>query len=96
MREDFISLELGSIDIILGMRWMQILENTKVNSGALTMEMMVEGRRMVIKGDTGLSKDMASLTTMVRAIQEGGGFFVELQSLEGIRGEEGVDMPHLV
>lgn len=33
VREDFLSLELGSTNIILGMRWLQTLRDTKVNWG---------------------------------------------------------------
>ncbi|KAI0505046.1 hypothetical protein KFK09_016003 [Dendrobium nobile] len=47
------SIELGSTDVILGMKWLQIVVDTKVNWGVLTMELVVEGRRMMIKGDVG-------------------------------------------
>lgn len=53
------------------------------------MELMVEGRKMVIQENSGLFKATISLKTMVRTIQEmGGGLLVELQSLEGIRMDE--------
>ncbi|PKU61643.1 RNA-directed DNA polymerase [Dendrobium catenatum] len=94
VREDFLPLELGSTDVILGMKWLQTLGDTKVNWGALTMELMVEGRKVVIKGDAGLSKSLVSLKTMVKDIQlAGGGYLVELHSLEEARVEEGRDIP---
>ncbi|KAI0502389.1 hypothetical protein KFK09_017338 [Dendrobium nobile] len=94
VREDFLSLELGSTDVILGMKWLQTLGDTKVNWRALTMELMVDGRKVVIKGDARLSKSLVSLRTMVRDIQlASGGYLVELHSLEGARLEEGGDIP---
>ncbi|XP_020704066.2 uncharacterized protein LOC110115235 [Dendrobium catenatum] len=53
VREEFLPLELGSTDVILGMKWLQTLGETKVNWGALRMELMVEGKKMVIQGDAG-------------------------------------------
>jgi len=37
------------------------------------MELMVEGRRIMINGDAGLSKAMIPLKIMVRSMQEVGG-----------------------
>ncbi|KAI0523375.1 hypothetical protein KFK09_005770 [Dendrobium nobile] len=70
---------------------------TKVNWGALRMELMIEGQRKVIQGDAGLTRAVVSLKSMIRSIQEvGGGFLVELQRLERVSvGEEG-DIPQVV
>lgn len=88
VRGNFLPLELGSTNVILGMKWLQILGDTKINWRALTMELMVDGRRIVIRGDARLSRAMVSLKSMMKTIQEGGGFLIELQSLERIRIEE--------
>lgn len=88
VREDFLLLKLGSTDVILGMKWLRILSDTRANWGALTIKLIVEGRKSVIQGDAGLSKAMVSLKAMVRIIKEmGGRILVELRSLEGIRME---------
>ncbi|KAI0510225.1 hypothetical protein KFK09_010826 [Dendrobium nobile] len=93
VKEDFLSLELGSTDVILGMKWLQTLGETKDNWGALTMELMVDGRKMVIRGDAGLSKATKSLKTMVRDIQEvGEDYLVGLHKLDLIRMEEEGDV----
>ncbi|KAI0523140.1 hypothetical protein KFK09_005530 [Dendrobium nobile] len=91
--EDFLPLELGSTDIILGMKWLQTLGETKDNWGALTMELMVDGRRVVIRGDAGLSKAITSLKAMVRDTQEmGKDYVVGLHRVEAISLEEGEDV----
>ncbi|PKU61962.1 hypothetical protein MA16_Dca028109 [Dendrobium catenatum] len=93
VREDFLPLELGSTDVILRMKWLQTLGETKDNWGALTMELMVDGRKVVIRGDAGLSKAMTSLKTMVRDIQEvGENYLVGLHRLDAIRLEEEGDV----
>ncbi|KAI0496574.1 hypothetical protein KFK09_022894 [Dendrobium nobile] len=89
VREDFLPLELGSTDVILGMKWLQTLGETKDNWGALTMELMVDGRKVVIRRDAGLSKAMKLFKTMVRDIQEvGKDYLVGLHKLDVIRMEE--------
>lgn len=64
--------------------------------GALTMEMSVEGQRIVIKGNPGLSLARASLKSMVKTMQEGVGFLVELQSLKGVESKEKGNIPLIV
>ncbi|PKU83992.1 hypothetical protein MA16_Dca006467 [Dendrobium catenatum] len=82
---DFVPLELGSTDIILGMKWLQTLRDTKVSWGPLMMKLMVDGRKVKIRGDAGLYISMVSLKIMVWNIQEvGEGYLVELHRLEDI------------
>ncbi|KAI0520045.1 hypothetical protein KFK09_007510 [Dendrobium nobile] len=90
--EDFLPLKLGSTHVILGMKWLQTLGETKVNWGTMVMELIVEGKRVKLKGEPGLSRAGVSLRSMVKIIhEEGGGFLVELQSLE--EQEEGEEKP---
>ncbi|KAI0492199.1 hypothetical protein KFK09_026466 [Dendrobium nobile] len=95
--EDFLPLRLGSTDVILGMKWLQTLGETKVNWGTMVMELMVEGKRVKLKGEQGLSRAGVSLRSMVKIIhEEGGGFLVELQSLEDQPEGENKPIPALV
>lgn len=41
--EDFLPLELGSADVILGMQWLELLGGMQVNSKNLTMRFKVVG-----------------------------------------------------
>ncbi|KAI0497467.1 hypothetical protein KFK09_020695 [Dendrobium nobile] len=93
VKKDFLPLELGSIDIILGMKWLQTLGETKVNWGTLRMELVKDGRKRVIQGYTGLSKAGVSLKSIIKTIQEGEDYLVELYRLEGVSVEEGGDIP---
>ncbi|KAI0519064.1 hypothetical protein KFK09_006504 [Dendrobium nobile] len=94
VKEDFLPLELGSTDVILGMKWLQTLGETKINWGTLRIKLRKGGRKMVIQGDAGLTKAGFSLKSLIKTIQEEGeGYLVELHSLEGMNGEEGGDIP---
>ena len=80
--EDFLPLELGGIDVILGMKWLQSLGEMRVNWQLLTMEFKEGQRVVVLQGDPGLCKTLVSLKTMAKAIREmGEGFLVELNKL---------------
>ncbi|KAI0524824.1 hypothetical protein KFK09_004212 [Dendrobium nobile] len=94
VKEDFLPLELGSTDVILGMKWLRTLGETKINWGTLRMELVIGERRRTIQGDAGLTKAGVSLKSLIRTIQqEGGGYLVELHSLEGGGVEEGGAIP---
>ncbi|XP_020691238.1 uncharacterized protein LOC110105899 [Dendrobium catenatum] len=97
VKEDFLLLELGSTDVILGMKWLQTLGETKINLGTLRMELVVGGRKRTIQGDYGLTKAGVSLKSLIRTIQEEGeGYLVELHRLKGVRLEEEGNVPAIV
>ncbi|KAI0494305.1 hypothetical protein KFK09_024437 [Dendrobium nobile] len=52
------------------------------------MELVVGGKRIVIQGDTGLSKAGVSLKSLIRTIQNVGGFLLELQCFEGVKHQD--------
>lgn len=80
--EDFLPLELGSTDVILGMQWLSPLGNMEVNWKLLTMKFRMGESVKTLKGDPGLSKAGVSLKTMVKTLQqEGQGLWVELRSM---------------
>lgn len=80
--EDFLPLELGSTDVILGMQWLSPLGNMEVNWKLLTMKFRMGESVKTLKGDLGLSKAGVSLKTMVKTLQqEGQGVWVELRSM---------------
>ncbi|PKU65835.1 hypothetical protein MA16_Dca009164 [Dendrobium catenatum] len=97
VKEYFLPLELGSTDVILGMKWLQTLGETKINWGTLRMELVVGCRERIIQGDSGLTKAGVSLKSLIRTIrEEGGGYLVELHRLEGVRLEEEGNVPSAV
>ena len=76
--EDFVPLDLGSSDVILGMRWLETLGVTKVNWKELAMKFKIDGGRgeaITLKGDPSLSRYLVSLKSLVKAIREQRGLF---------------------
>ena len=77
--EDFLPLELGNTDVILGMPWLRTLGDVKVNWKMLTMKIKMGKAVMVLKGDPSLSRTEVSLKAMARALQHHSqGVWVEL------------------
>ncbi|KAA0033393.1 peroxidase 64 [Cucumis melo var. makuwa] len=59
--EDFLPLELGGVDVILGMQWLHSLGITVVDWKNLTFTFTNSGRQICIKGDPSLTKARISL-----------------------------------
>ncbi|RVW33015.1 Retrovirus-related Pol polyprotein from transposon 17.6, partial [Vitis vinifera] len=77
--EDFLPLELGNTDVILGMPWLGTLGDVKVNWKMLTMKIKMGKAVIVLKGDPSLSRTEVSLKAMARALQHHSqGVWVEL------------------
>lgn len=52
---DFLPLDLGNTDVILGIKWLQMLGMTQVNWEELTMTLQVEGCTATLQGEFTLS-----------------------------------------
>lgn len=82
MKSDFYPLELGSIDLILGIKWLRTLGDTLVNWRELTMSFVAEEKKVTLKGEPGLTRAETSLQALVRdlpGVTEG--YLVEFQNL---------------
>ena len=80
--EDFIPLNLGSIDMILNIQWLETLGGTFVNWKTRILKFRLGNRTVAIKGDPSLDKTLISLKAMLRTIKhEGQGVRVELRHL---------------
>ena len=73
---DFLPLDLGSTEIILGMAWLRTLGDMKVNWSLLTMEINVGPRTVQLIGEPGLCRTQVSVKAMARAVAKGGEFFL--------------------
>lgn len=74
--EDFLPLELGNVDVILGMQWLETLSTVAVNWQTLSMKFKI-GEKSI--GDPSLCKAPVPLKTIMRTLkQEGQGFWVKL------------------
>lgn len=92
--EDFLLLELGSTDVILGMQWLETLRGMQVNWKALTMKFRISGIAVTLQGDPSLSSSLVSLKAMLKALKkEREGMLVELGSLETSRVVVSIGIP---
>lgn len=81
--EDFLPLQLGNSDVILGVQWLEKLGAVTTNWKLHIMKFMVGGKSVTIKGDPSLEKSRVSLKAMVRVLlKEGSGFLIQLNQLE--------------
>lgn len=92
--EDFLPLELGSADVILGMQWLETLGGMQVNWRTLTMKFRIRGTAVTLQGDPSLSSSSVSLKAMLKTLKkEKEGIWVELGSLETDRVIEPLGVP---
>ncbi|TYK18018.1 Retrotransposable element Tf2 [Cucumis melo var. makuwa] len=81
---DFLPLELGGVDAILGMQWLYSLGVTETDWRNLTMTFFHDGKKIIIKGDPSLTKTRMGLKSMMKAWTEADqGYLVECRALEG-------------
>ena len=80
---NFLPLELGRVDVVLGMQWLYSLSNTEVDWKNLTMTFLHQEKKIIIKGDPSLTKARVSLKNMIKTWEESDqGFLVEFRSME--------------
>lgn len=69
VEDDFLPLELGSSDIILGMQWLRKLGEMKVNWQTLTMTFNMVGVTVTLQGDPSLSRASVSIKSLIKALK---------------------------
>nr|KYP76696.1 Transposon Ty3-I Gag-Pol polyprotein [Cajanus cajan] len=67
-KSDMLLLPLGCCDMVLGIEWLITLGDITWNFEKLTMEFMVNGRRLVLRGTTGEGVLLHSLSTHADSI----------------------------
>ncbi|XP_023757803.1 uncharacterized protein LOC111906273 [Lactuca sativa] len=81
--EEFLPLRLGSADVILGMKWLEMLGTTQTNWKEQTIEFEVGGQMVRLKGEAALGKSRVTLRTLERELKrEGAGMVVEFCNTE--------------
>ena len=79
----FLVVELGNVDIVLGMQWLDITGTMKVHWPLLTITFWAKDKQIVLKGDPSLIKAECSLKTLEKTWKpEDQGFLLELQNYE--------------
>ncbi|KAA0041348.1 retrotransposon protein [Cucumis melo var. makuwa] len=61
---DFLVIELGRIDLVLGMQWLSTTRFTRIHWPSMTMVFMAWTTQVVLKGDPSLTKAECSLKTI--------------------------------
>ncbi|KAL4018114.1 hypothetical protein IC575_021704 [Cucumis melo] len=80
---DFLAVELGSVDAVLGMQWLDTTGTMKIHWPSLTMSFWNGGRQIVLKGDPSLIRAECSLRTLEKTWQEEDqGFLLEWANME--------------
>nr|GEU83710.1 ribonuclease H-like domain-containing protein [Tanacetum cinerariifolium] len=81
--EDFLPLELGSTNAILGIKWLQTLGDVKMNWKLLTMKFMVGLGEVTLCGDPSLCPSKLSLKSMEKSLKANTEcYLVELKELD--------------
>ena len=64
--DEFLPLELGGVDVIIGMQWLNSLGITEVDWKNLILSFMYQGKKTIIRGDPSLTKARVSLKNLVK------------------------------
>ena len=81
--EDFIPLQLGSTNVILGIQWLETIGGTYINWKMQLMKFRLGNRTVLIRGDPTLGKALVSLKAMIWTIKhEKHGVYMELSQVE--------------
>ena len=83
--DNFLPLELGGVDVILGMQWLHTLGVvTEVDWRKLTSTFIQNEKKIVLRGDLSLKKTRVSLKHMMKTwTPYDQGFLIECRALEG-------------
>ena len=79
---DFLPLELGGADVILGIKWLETLGNMQVNWKTMVIRFEMAGVWVTLQGDPSLCKSPMSLKAMILSVEkETQGFWVHFGQL---------------
>lgn len=80
--DDFLPLELGTVDVILGIQWLETLGPVTTNWKSQIMQFEVGNKMVRLVGDPSLIRSQISLKAMIRCLRKDGqGFWLECNQL---------------
>lgn len=80
---DYLMVELGRVDVILGMHWLSTTCLVKIHWPTLTMSFKVGDKKVTLRGDPSLIKAEYSLKTFAKTSkEEDKGFLLEFPKFE--------------
>lgn len=71
--ENFLPLELGNSDVIMGIQWLEKLGTTTTNWKTQTLRFQLGTEVVTLKGDPSLGRSGISLKAMLRNLRKEGG-----------------------
>ena len=80
---NFLAIDLGSVDVVLGMQWLGTIKTMKINWPSLIMKFWVGTRQLTLKGDPSLVRSECSFRTIEKTWEkEDQCFLLELQNYD--------------
>ncbi|XP_017420235.1 uncharacterized protein LOC108330249 [Vigna angularis] len=68
VEEEFYVFELGGVDVILGVAWLAKLGEVRMNWGKMTMEYLVGDKKIQIKGDPTLARQLVKPKSLLKVV----------------------------
>ncbi|XP_074356373.1 uncharacterized protein LOC141696084 [Apium graveolens] len=88
--DDFLPLELGSTDVILGIQWLETLGPMVTNWRTQVMKFEMGGSKVTLVGDPSLVRSKITLKAMIKCLRkEGHGFLIESNKVEVVERQLG-------
>ncbi|KAA0037390.1 ty3-gypsy retrotransposon protein [Cucumis melo var. makuwa] len=92
VKEEFLPLELGGVDVVLGMQWLHSLGVTVVDWKNFTLTFPNEGKQISIKGDPSLTISRISLKSMFKTwLDQDEEFLIECRAIQVHKENEQAD-----
>ncbi|KAF3623547.1 hypothetical protein FXO38_30689 [Capsicum annuum] len=87
----------GNADVVLVLERLKTLGDIQANFKMLTLKFEIGGQTRVIQGDPSLSRSVASLKILFKALQKDGkGYYVDLNELTTKEDQENLDLQQLL
>lgn len=94
--DDFLPLELGSSDVILGIQWLETLGTSQIIWKEKLMKFRLGNEIVTLCGDLSLGKTLVSLNAMLRTIKhEGVGILVGLNRMD-VTSKNNLEVPQFL
>ena len=91
---EFLPLELGHSDVILGIEWLAKLGTISTDWKTPLMQFNWKGSKVMLRGDPSLERSLVILESIMKDIQKmGGGMLIVLASIEQDDGDKQLELP---
>lgn len=67
--QDFLLIELGTANVILGVKWLETLGDVTSNHRSLQLSFTLNGSKVVLQGDPSLVRSQVTLKTLIKELK---------------------------